>query len=109
MLALRFLITEQFIIIQEINDERRLVATPLGFACCLSGIPPKDSLIVLKSLQQARECLILKGGLHPVFLVTSPSTNIQPDWDQYERILHDLYQEHPVNLNNFFNNLSNVT
>src|SRR5690242_6170493 len=61
----------------------------------MAGIAPKDAVKILKSLMDARARLILKGGLHPVFLVTPPSTSIEPDWNNYERILDVLYKEHP--------------
>jgi hypothetical protein len=43
----------------------------------------------------ARKKLMLRGGLHPVFLVTPPSTPIEPDWENYERMLFALYKEFP--------------
>lgn len=61
----------------------------------MSGIAPKDAVQILRPLLDARAKLILKGGLHPVYLVTPPSTPIEPDWKNYEKILHVLYQEHP--------------
>ena len=94
--AFDFLLRNQFIKQSDAVDSPGISATTFGVASCLSGIPPKDALIVLKSLNQARTKLILKGGLHLVFLVTSPSIQLEPDWEQYERVLHDLYAEHPV-------------
>ena len=90
--ALIFLKKEQFI--QSLHDGE-LAPSPLGIATTVSGIAPQDAVQILKPLLNARRKLILKGGLHPVFLVTPPSTPIEPDWKNYERILHVLYQEQP--------------
>lgn len=87
-----FLKKEQFI--QSLGDGK-LSPTPLGVATTISGIAPKDAVVILKPLMDARHKLILKGGLHPVYLVTPPSTAIEPDWKNYERMLDLLYQEQP--------------
>lgn len=87
-----FLKKEQFV--QSLH-EGELSPSPLGIATTVSGITPKDAVQILKPLLDARTKLILKGGLHPVYLVTPPSTPIEPDWKNYEKILHTLYQEHP--------------
>lgn len=62
----------------------------------MSGIPPKEAVIILKSLEQAKSKLILKSGLHATFLVTPPTTSIEPYWDKLDVILHTFYKEHPV-------------
>lgn len=67
----------------------------LGKATTLSGIAPKEVIQVLKPLEDACSRLILKGGLHPVYLVTPPLCHIEPDWKNYEKILDTLYKEHP--------------
>ena len=90
--ALVFLKKEQFV---QTSSGGELSPSPLGVATTLSGIAPKDAVMILKSLLEARTKLILKGGLHPVFLVTPPSTSIEPDWNNYERILEVLFREHP--------------
>lgn len=90
--ALVFLKKEQFV---QSLSEGLLSPTPLGIATTVSGIAPKDAVQILRPLLEARAKLILKGGLHPVYLVTPPSTPIEPDWKNYEKILHVLYQEHP--------------
>lgn len=78
------------------SSDGTLDSTQLGIATTLSGIPPREALAILAPLRQAREKLILKGGgLHPVFLVTPPFVNIEPDWKNYERIINYLYQEMP--------------
>jgi hypothetical protein len=86
-----FLKKEQFV--QALSDGQ-LSPSPLGIATTVSGIAPKDAVQILRPLMEARSKLILKGGLHPVFLVTPPSTPIEPDWKNYEKILHVLFQEH---------------
>jgi len=93
---LYFLKKEQFI--QSLGDGK-LSPTPLGVATTISGIAPKDAVVILKPLMDARHKLILKGGLHPVYLVTPPSTAIEPDWKNYERMLDLLYQEQPDAIN----------
>jgi hypothetical protein len=74
---------------------------------------------IIKPLLCARSYLILKGGLHCVFLVTPPTTQIgfffifyqlnknlsltmykkkEPDWNNYEKILDSLHREHPESI-----------
>lgn len=89
--AVIFLKKEQFI---QSSSSHDLSPSPLGVATTLSGIAPKDAVQILRPLLEARRKLILRGGLHPVFLVTPPSTTIEPDWNNYERILDTLYKEH---------------
>ncbi len=91
--ALLFLKREQFV--QASSAGGDLAPSPLGVATTLSGIAPKDAVAILRPLLEARSKLILKGGLHPVFLVTPPSTSIEPDWNNYEKVLDVLYREHP--------------
>jgi hypothetical protein len=90
--ALLFLKKEQFVLAL---SDGALQPSPLGIATTVSGIAPRDAPHILRPLLQARSKLILKGGLHPVFLVTPPSTAIEPDWKNYEAILHRLFQEQP--------------
>jgi hypothetical protein len=71
-------------------------ASPLGRATSLSSIPPRDALVVLSSLVQARKRLILQSGFHAVYLITPPSPNIEPCWEVYERLLDSLLSEYPV-------------
>lgn len=87
-----FLKREQFI---QASSAHELSPSQLGVATTLSGISPKDAVQILRPLLEARRKLILRGGLHPVFLVTPPSTSIEPDWNNYEKILETLYKEHP--------------
>ena len=96
--ALLFLKREQFVqALSSGSSESGQPLSPsaLGVATTVSGIAPKDAVQMLAPLLQARSRLILKGGLHCVYLVTPPSTPIEPDWRNYERILHALCQEHP--------------
>lgn len=91
--AVIFLKKEQFVLT---STNGSLTPSPLGKATMLSGIPPKDSKEVLQSLIQARSQLILKGGLHPLYLLTPTSNNtIEPDWDNYQKLLDILYKEYP--------------
>ncbi len=100
-LAYSFLVKHQFVTEStrqslSIEQEVFLRATPFGRATALSGIPPRDSLVVLSSLTQARKRLILQSGFHAVYLVTPPSPNIEPCWEIFERILDGLLSEYPV-------------
>lgn len=70
-------------------------STPLGKATCLSGISPRDAIVVLSSLQQARNRLILQTGFHVVFLVTPPSTHIEPNWNSYELLFDGIAKDNP--------------
>ena len=60
------------------------------------GLPPTDAVLVLCPLENARRRLLLRTGLHLVFLVTPPNTNIEPDWCKYENIVTSLYKENKV-------------
>ena len=73
----------------------KLLPTALGKATTLSGVSPREATEILPTLLSARRKLILKGGLHPVFLVTPLSCNIEPNWHNYERIFDVLRREHP--------------
>lgn len=77
------------------SSSSELSPSPLGIATTNSGISPKDAVQIIKPLISARQRLIIKGGLHPVFLVTPPSTHIEPDWVRYQKILDVLFKEHP--------------
>lgn len=93
--AMIFLKKEQFVLTSTTGS---LSPSPLGKATIHSGIPPKEAKEILFSLQQGRNQLILKGGLHPLYLLTpsSLSTNtIEPDWANYYKLLTSFYQEYP--------------
>eukprot|EP01038_Epipyxis_sp_PR26KG_P006253 gene6253-8612_t len=90
--AISFLVKEQFVTL--LPGGEVLEPTPLGKSTTLSGISPRDAAQIIKPLQQARSRLILRGGLHPVFLVTPPFPQIEPNWANYEAILEELYKEH---------------
>ena len=74
----------------------RLIASPLGRATALSGLPPTDAVVVLASLQDARRSLVLKSGLHPIFLATPPYPSVQPAWATFEHLLSLLQKDYPV-------------
>jgi hypothetical protein len=90
--VLTFLRKEHFV---PKSRDGSLSPSPLGKATTLSGISPKDVMQIIHPLLKARSKLILKGGLHPVFLITPPDTRIEPDWANYRRIVDDLYRDHP--------------
>lgn len=50
---------------------------------------------MLSSLELARKKLILQSGFHVIFLVTPPSTHIQPNWDSFEILLDGVLKDHP--------------
>ena len=49
----------------------------------------------MSSLQQARRKLVLQSGFHVIFLVTPPSSHIQPKWDTYENVLDGVLHDYP--------------
>lgn len=74
----------------------RFFASPLGRATALSGIAPRDATIVIKHLQQACKRLVLKSGLHCVFLVTPPfASGIEPPWGRLEPLFAYVIREYP--------------
>jgi hypothetical protein len=95
--AIIFLLQHGFIKSQSNESNQTiLIPTPLGKATSLSGISPKDAVTVIKSLEAAKSKLIIKSGLHAVFLVTPPSSPLEPKWEVYYDIIETFYQEHPV-------------
>eukprot|EP00602_Paraphysomonas_sp_CaronLab_P010721 CAMPEP_0185039172 /NCGR_PEP_ID=MMETSP1103-20130426/35752_1 /TAXON_ID=36769 /ORGANISM="Paraphysomonas bandaiensis, Strain Caron Lab Isolate" /LENGTH=110 /DNA_ID=CAMNT_0027577955 /DNA_START=99 /DNA_END=427 /DNA_ORIENTATION=+ len=98
---MEFLLSQQFVVLSnDTSSETRscteyLRATPLGKATALSGIAPRDAVVVLASLTQARRSLILQSGFHAVFLVTPPSPSVEPCWSEYERMLDGFLTEYP--------------
>lgn len=78
------------------GETRRLIATPLGRATALSGLPPRDAVEVLASLQDARRSLVLRSGLHPIYLATPPHPSVQPAWATFEHLLAILQKDYPV-------------
>ena len=79
--ALQFLRSKHLVML--LADKGSLQASQFGIATTLSGLSPKDALCVIEPLRRARTKLILCTGLHMVYLVTPPSTCIEPDWTQY--------------------------
>lgn len=94
MNAIKFLRDKKFI-----RDEGngQISSSQLGRAATLSGLSPKEALAVFPALCDANHMkLILKGGgLHLVFLVTPPATFIEPNWDNYEKIIDTLIKTNP--------------
>ena len=78
-------------------DSGALQSSALGIATTLSGIPPKDAVLILQPLENARRRLILTGGLHPVFLITptSLSYSVAIQWRSYERIFEAFLKDCP--------------
>ena len=71
----------------------------LSLGCTLhpAGLPPTDAIVIFTPLENARRRLILRSGFHLVFLVTPTTTNIEPNWSNYENIVTTLYRENKVN------------
>ena len=96
--ALKFIKENNFILNLPCNDndgdKRPLVASALGIATVSSGINPKESVEVLQSLLAARKKLILRSNFHCVFLVTPPSSNIEPPWSNMATMVTDIYSDY---------------
>ncbi|KOC62928.1 DNA polymerase theta [Habropoda laboriosa] len=68
--AIKFLIDNEFLLLQKTEEGHRWVATAFGKACLAASIPPRDGLFLLEELQKARRCFVLDTELHVVYLVT---------------------------------------
>ncbi|KZC14173.1 DNA polymerase theta [Dufourea novaeangliae] len=75
--AIKFLIDNEFLLLQKTEEEHRWVATAFGKACLAASIPPKDGLFLLEELQKARRCFVLDTELHVIYLVTPLSSGSQ--------------------------------
>ncbi|XP_043485514.1 DNA polymerase theta [Polistes fuscatus] len=68
--AIKYLMDNEFLILQATEQEERWVATPLGKACLSASISPIEGLFLFEELQRARRCFVLDTELHVVYLVT---------------------------------------
>ncbi|KAI4495700.1 hypothetical protein M0802_008535 [Mischocyttarus mexicanus] len=68
--AIKYLMDNEFLILQTTEQEERWVATPLGKACLSASISPIEGLFLFEELQKARRCFVLDTELHVVYLVT---------------------------------------
>lgn len=82
-----FLQNNEFIRLQTAdNGEVKYVATSLGKACLSSSLPPEEGLTLFSELDKARQCFVLEGELHLIYLVTPYSASNQwgnIDWMAY--------------------------
>ena len=76
------------------SGRRPLLPSALGIATVSSGINPKESVEVLQSLLKARSKLILRSNFHCVFLVTPPSSGIEPPWSNLAKVMADIYSDY---------------
>lgn len=77
------------------STDGSLSTSQLGLASTLSGIHPQDALLVLPPLQAANQRLVLQGGLHLVFLITPPSTQINPTWSRFHDVVTRVARDAP--------------
>ncbi|XP_054015016.1 DNA polymerase theta [Hylaeus anthracinus] len=75
--AIKFLVNNEFLLLQQTEEGHRWVATAFGKACLAASIPPKDGLFLLEELQKARRCFVLDTELHVIYLVTPLSSGNQ--------------------------------
>ncbi|XP_043595515.1 DNA polymerase theta isoform X2 [Bombus pyrosoma] len=68
--AIKFLVDNEFLLLQKTEDGHRWVATAFGKACLAASISPRDGLFLLEELQKARRCFVLDTELHVIYLVT---------------------------------------
>lgn len=93
--CMRFLERYEFIRMQFDDNEQelRIVATRLGYACLASSMPPSDGFFLFSELQKARQNFVIETELHAVYLVTPLSVCYQLqdlDWlfylDMWEKL-----------------------
>ncbi|KOX75679.1 DNA polymerase theta [Melipona quadrifasciata] len=68
--AVKFLVDNEFLLLQKTEEGHRWVATAFGKACLAASIPPREGLVLLEELQKARRCFVLDTELHVIYLVT---------------------------------------
>ncbi|RZC40268.1 DNA polymerase theta, partial [Asbolus verrucosus] len=95
--ALKFLITNEFIRLQELDGVKKYVATSLGKACLSSSIPPEDGLSLFTELEKARQCFVLETELHLIYLVTPYSACHQ--WGNLDWMFYlNLWEKLPTSM-----------
>ncbi|CAD1478881.1 unnamed protein product [Heterotrigona itama] len=81
--AVKFLVDNEFLLLQKTEEGQRWVATAFGKACLAASIPPREGLVLLEELQKARRCFVLDTELHVIYLVTPLNSGNQVgniDW-----------------------------
>ncbi|EGI59836.1 PREDICTED: DNA polymerase theta [Acromyrmex echinatior] len=91
--AIKFLLDNEFLLLQTTERESRWVATPLGKACLAASIPPREGLFLFEELQKARRCFVLDTELHVIYLVTPLSSGCQigtVDWMTFHELWNTM-------------------
>ncbi|XP_012529717.2 DNA polymerase theta [Monomorium pharaonis] len=91
--AIKFLLDNEFLLLQTTEQESRWVATPLGKACLAASIPPREGLLLFEELQKARRCFVLDTELHVIYLVTPLSSGCQigtVDWMTFHELWNSM-------------------
>ncbi|XP_018400080.1 PREDICTED: DNA polymerase theta [Cyphomyrmex costatus] len=91
--AIKFLLDNEFLLLQTTARESRWVATPLGKACLAASIPPREGLFLFEELQKARRCFVLDTELHVIYLVTPLSSGCQigtVDWMMFHELWNTM-------------------
>ncbi|EFN66768.1 ATP-dependent DNA helicase HEL308 [Camponotus floridanus] len=91
--AMRFLLDNEFLLLQTTERESRWIATPLGKACLAASIPPREGLFLFEELQKARRCFVLDTELHVIYLVTPLSAGCQigtVDWMMFHELWNTM-------------------
>ncbi|XP_014469442.1 PREDICTED: DNA polymerase theta isoform X2 [Dinoponera quadriceps] len=91
--AIKFLLDNEFLLLQTTEKESRWIATSLGKACLAASVPPREGLFLFEELQKARRCFVLDTELHVVYLVTPLSTGSQienVDWMTFHELWNTM-------------------
>ncbi|XP_011875915.1 PREDICTED: DNA polymerase theta-like [Vollenhovia emeryi] len=91
--AMKFLLDNEFLLLQTTEQVSRWVATPLGKACLAASIPPREGLVLFEELQKARRCFVLDTELHVIYLVTPLSSGCQigtVDWMTFHELWNTM-------------------
>ncbi|EZA60981.1 DNA polymerase theta [Ooceraea biroi] len=87
--AMKFLLDNEFLLLQTTERESRWIATSLGKACLAASVPPREGLVLFEELQKARRCFVLDTELHVIYLVTPLSAGCQIgtiDWMTFNEL-----------------------
>ncbi|KAL6260260.1 hypothetical protein P5V15_007793 [Pogonomyrmex californicus] len=91
--AMKFLLDNEFLLLQTTERESRWIATPLGKACLAASVPPREGLFLFEELQKARKCFVLDTELHIIYLVTPLSSGCQigtVDWMTFHEMWNTM-------------------
>ncbi|CAM9107353.1 unnamed protein product [Choristocarpus tenellus] len=68
------------------NYQAVMEPTQLGKATFFSGMSPCDALDVHQALHHAGGHLVLTSELHALYLLTPPSSGLEPDWKKFRDV-----------------------